>query len=83
LIFICFIPTKCRNLKKQHFIILRCPQTPPPPPRHGEGCVMLVTADRNNVELQIKNSRQNMAFSVTSILPLQSSIYRDHKSLNL
>ncbi len=56
-------------------------KSPPPPPARRRMCHAI--RKRNNVELQIKNSRRNIAFSVTPILPLQSSIYKDPKSLSL
>ena len=56
---------------------------PPPPPSPARRRLCHAIRQRNNVELQRKNSRRNIAFSVSTILPLKSSIYKDHKSLSL
>ncbi len=76
---------KCHSLKTEHFILFRVPANPLPSPPPGGAAkdVCHAIRQRNIVQLQIKNSRRNIAFSVTSILPLQSSIYRDPKSLSL
>jgi hypothetical protein len=67
--------------KTEHFILFRIPATPPPPRSAKD--VSCLLQQRNNVELQRKNSRRNIAFSVSSILPMKSSIYKDHKSFSL
>jgi hypothetical protein len=74
-------------LWKQHILFYSESPQPPPPPPHTHTAkdvsYLLEQGQRNNVELQIKNSRRNIAFSVNSILPLQRSIYKDHKSISL
>ncbi len=63
------------------------PTPPPPPPRRRRMChawyACYSTGQRDNDELQIENSQQNIAFSVNSILPLRSNIYIERKSLSL
>ncbi len=66
--------------KTKNFILFRVSATPSPPPAQLRMCHAVAA---ENVELQRKNSRRNIAFSVSTILPLKSSIYKDHKSLSL
>ncbi len=66
--------------KTENFIFFPSLRNPPPPPAQRRMCHACSSRDR---EIQRKNSRRNIAFSVSTILPLKSSIYKDHKSLSL
>jgi len=76
-------PYEMQLFENGTFYFIQGPRNPPPPHTAKDVSCLLEQGQRNNVELQIKNSRRNIALSVNSIIPLQSSIYKDHKSLSL